>query len=122
MATAAKSRSRKPKAEVKPDAGNPVVARRLAFLPDAKRKAAAKRFAEGEPIATLAEELGLSVTHAAYSLRQQLVEDGTVPRIKGDDVEAIKAALADGDDKFNDWHWLACRTGMSTGRVKNLVG
>ncbi len=120
MATATKPRPKQPKAEAKPD--NPVVARRLAFLPDAKRKAAAQRFAEGESINKLADELGLSMTHAAYCLRQQLVEDGTVPRIKPDDVEAIKAAIADGEDKYNDWHWLACRAGLSTGQIKNLVG
>src|SRR5215210_7448791 len=77
---------------------NPIVARRLAFLADAKRRAAAKRFAEGESVAKLAQELGISSTHAAYSLRQQLVEDGSVSRIKPDDIEAIRAALADEDD------------------------
>ena len=120
MTTAAKSRAKQPKAEAKPE--NPVVARRLALLPDTKRKAAAKRFAEGESINKLADELGLSMTHAAYCLRQQLVEDGTVTRIKSDDVEAIRQVLADEEDKYNDWHWVACRTGMSTGKVKNLVG
>lgn len=125
MATATKSRSRqsKPKAnpKAKAESANPVVARRLAFLPDAKRTAAATRFAEGESVAKLADEFGIGFTHATYCLRQQLVEAGSVPRLKPE-ADAIKAAIADDDDGRSDWHWLACRTGLSTAKVKNLVG
>jgi hypothetical protein len=120
MATATKTRRQsKPKSQPEPE--NPVVTRRLAFLSDAKRKDAAKRFAAGESIAKLTEEFGFQRTmHAAYCLRQQLVEQGDVSRIEPT-AEAIKKALKDSDDKHNDWHWLACRTGLSTGRVQTLA-
>ena len=95
---------------------NPVVARRLALVPDAQRKAAAKRFLEGESMATLSKELGVSVTHAAYALRQEAVESGKVSRIDPSDKAGIKAALG---GEYGDFAWLACRAGVSN--IKALV-
>ena|SRR5436190_321649 len=95
---------------------NPVVARRLALVPDAQRKAAAKRFLEGESMATLSKELGVSVTHAAYALRQEAVESGKVSHIDPSDKAGIKAALG---GEYGDFAWLACRAGVSN--IKALV-
>jgi hypothetical protein len=120
MATATKSR-RPRKAKQEPEAApNPIVARRLGFLPDVKRREAAKQFKEGTSVAKIAEAFDLSMTHAAYMVRQELVESGDVSRIKPE-AAAIKAALANEKDDATDWHWLACRTGLSTSKVRNLA-
>lgn len=93
-----------------------VVARRLAFLPDAERSVAAERFANGESIRSLAEEFGLSVTRAAYCLRQELVTNGNEHTIDPEDVGAIKATYQD-----EDLAWTACRAGVSGGRIQAVV-
>src|SRR4051794_19981116 len=95
---------------------NPVVARRLALVPDAQRKAAAKRFLEGESMATLSKEVGVSGTHAAYALRQEAVESGKVSRPNPKNAAATKAALG---GEHGDSAWPACRAGVSN--IKSLV-
>jgi Protein of unknown function DUF262/Protein of unknown function (DUF1524) len=93
-----------------------VVARRLAFLPDDKRREAAARFAAGEPTTTLAAEYGLTPTRAAYCLRQELVSSGQEQRIDPDDIDAIREAL-----RRESLAWVACRTGLATSRLKALL-
>jgi hypothetical protein len=118
MATATKPRTAKPKAEL--FEGNTVVARRLAFITEAKLAQAHKKFQEGTSAAKLTEEYGFKrEMHAVYALRQYAVMQGLVSTIEPN-AEAIKKAI-DSDDPNTDWHWLACRTGLSTGKVRNLV-
>jgi hypothetical protein len=102
-----------------PSAPDPAVTRRLAFIPDpAQRARYAKRwFEDGEPIAYLARELGLSSVQAGYCLRQQMVE--STPRLRlAATREAVRSAR---HGEFGDIAWLTCRIGRSGYRLDQLL-
>lgn len=94
-----------------------VVQRRLDIVPDDKSRAeAAKRFAQGESIKSLAEEFELSVTRAVYCFTQELVSNQGESTIDKNDPEAIKATYQD-----ENIVWAACRAGVSGNKVAAIV-
>lgn len=94
--------------------------KRLSHASLSDRRKAVKMAQAGDGIAEVAEFLGISSVKAKFLVMQQQVADGKVPKIKPENEGAIVKALKSGDD-FSSVAWVACRTGLSGGKVTQIA-
>jgi hypothetical protein len=72
----------------------------------------------------VAADLGLTPGQTAFIKMQILVNDGTVPTIKGRTERELIAKVARARkkaDNYSSWGWLSARTGMPEGELKSKV-
>jgi hypothetical protein len=95
---------------------NLVVARRAFGKSLPERKKAVKAFQEGTKLPALAKQLGLTTVKAKYLVAQTMVELGEL-----EPIEPTPAAIKKAKKAGADWDYLACQTGLSTGKLKRLA-